>query len=193
METFVVLGLLMVLMIGIVVFILPHLFSGMAELKEHQAQKQFFVQTVKRWMERRRKIILAIDVSGGMMDSVLKELMDGFEIMAKDAHCTVECMTFDTDVQSRFLIEDWDGRWMGRGGSDLHDMLATAEDDCDGLIVFSDMYQPPVKRIYNVDILWLVYCNDGFSRENTPYKLGTFVKLTRDFHIADKWTNGVPT
>jgi len=122
------------------------------------------------------KIIFAIDQSGSMSD---EDLAEGFAVVNSACkHAEIEYVLWDTQINT--VVKDVKKakksfQRTANGGTDVSEVLDYADkQNCDGLIVFSDMhFYTDLKRPKNTKVLWL-----GNIREaQRPVDWGWFTTL----------------
>jgi predicted metal-dependent peptidase len=67
---------------------------------------------------------------------------------------------WDTKVHREYDFKEFDGNVQGRGGTDPTEFLETvSERKFDCVITFTDLYFSPIKKDYNMPMLWV--CDRG--------------------------------
>jgi predicted metal-dependent peptidase len=131
-------------------------------------------------IQRKQKLLVAIDTSGSVNDEELKEFFSElYHIWKQGAEIfVVEC---DAAIHNKYF---YNGRpptvVSGRGGTDFNAPLAYANDDYqpDAIVYFTDGYANEPHVLTRKPILWMI-TSQGINEDGWDYLPGRKVKMVK--------------
>lgn len=131
-------------------------------------------------IQRKQKLLVAIDTSGSVNDEELKEFFSelyhiwkqGVEIFV------VEC---DTAIHNKYFYRGKPPTVVsGRGGTDFNAPLAYANEEYnpDAIIYFTDGFAPEPQVLSRKPLLWMI-TSEGIEENNWDYLPGRKVKMIK--------------